>query len=179
MINLMPPAAQEQLRYSKYNRIALTYLRVIVLVVVILGGIFAAAIYYLDKQVNTVSLDLATKQQSIASFAPAKATAADAAGRLNAITYIEGTQTRFSQLLYDLAAVLPKGVSISGISLTGNSATPVVVSVNGATYNEVLAFRDAIVTSPRIAGADLESITALSSGYQANVVLAFKPGEAK
>ena len=179
MINLMPPAAKEQIRFAKYNRVALHYLQLVVAVVLVLAAIFATAIYFLDHQVSSLSSDLTSKQQTIASFAPAKATAADAAARLNAIKYIEGTQTKFSQLLYDLAAVLPKGISINGIALTGDSNKPVVVSVQGTTYDQVLAFHDAIVTSPRISGADLENITATTTGYQANVVLGFNPGQAK
>ena len=179
MINLMPPAIKEQMRYSRYNRQALHYLQLLMLVLVILGGIFVTAILYLDQQVNLVTTDLTTKQQAIAAFAPDQKVATDAAGRLAAIKYIESTQTRFSQLLYDLAAVLPKGVSISGIALTGDSTKPVVVAVNGTSYNDILDFRNAIVTSPRISGADLQSITSSNGAYTANVVLGFKPGAAK
>ncbi|MBW4060987.1 PilN domain-containing protein [Candidatus Saccharibacteria bacterium] len=179
MINLMPPTAKEQLRYAKYNRSALRYLQLVVVVVVIIAAIFATAIMYLDRQVVSVTTDLTSKQQTIAGFSNDKLTAANAAARVNAIKTIEGGQTRFSQLLYDLAAVLPKGISLTGIALTGDSSKPVVVSINGSTYNEILAFHDAIVTSPRISGADLQSITSTSTGYQANVVLGFNPGEAK
>ena len=179
MINLMPPPVKEQLRYSKYNRAALHYLQLVVVVVAILAAIFMVAIIYLDRQVASIQTDLATKTQAIAAFAPDKAVAADAAARLNAIKLIQSSQTRFSQLLYDLAAVLPQGVSISGIALTGDATKPVIVSVSGHTYDQVLAFRDAVVTSPRIAGADLQNITQTTTGYQAGVVLAFKPGEAK
>jgi Tfp pilus assembly protein PilN len=179
MINLLPPATKEQIRYSKYNRSALRYGQLLIGVAVILAGIFTVAIKYLDSQVTVVATDLANKKSAIAKYAPDKAVATDAANRLAAIKYIQGTQTRFSQLLYDLAAVLPKGVSISGIALTGDASKPVIVNVNGTTYDSILSFRDAIVTSPRIAGADLQNITQTTNGYTAGVVLGFKPGAAK
>lgn len=179
MINLLPPSTKEQIRFAKYNRIALRYLQLVVAVVVVIVAIFAGALYYLDHQVTIVTADLATKQAKIASYAKDKATAADAANRLNAIKAIEASQTRFSQLLFDLAAVLPKGVSINGIALTGDASKPVVVSVDGTTYDQILAFRNSIVTSPRISGADLENIASSPGGYQANVVLGFKPGQAR
>jgi hypothetical protein len=43
-----------------------------------------------------------------------------------------------------------------------------------------LAFRNALVTSSRIAAADLETIATSNNGsIQSNVVIAFKPGQAK
>jgi Tfp pilus assembly protein PilN len=179
MINLMPPSVREQIRYARYNRIALRYLQLVVLIIVAVAAIFVAAIIYLGHLNAIVERDLESKKQTIAGYASDKAKATDAASRLATIKSIAASQTRFSQLLYDLAAVLPKGVSISGIALTGDSSKPVVVSVSGSTYDSILGFRDAIVTSPRIAGADLQSITSTATGYEANVVIGFKPGQAR
>jgi Tfp pilus assembly protein PilN len=179
MINLMPPGQKEQLRYAKYNRVALRYVELVAVVGLLIAGIFVTAIMDLDRQLTSVTADLSTKTATIQSFAKSKATAADAAARLSAIATIEAGQTRFSVLLADLALVLPKGTSINGISLTGDASKPVVVSVNATTYNDILAFRDAIVTSPRISGADILTIVSTASGFQANVSLGFKPGQAK
>jgi Tfp pilus assembly protein PilN len=179
MINLLPPATKEQIRFAKYNRVALRYLELVAAVVVVIVIIFASALDSLDHQVTKVTADLVQKQATIATYNQDKATAADAANRINAIKAIEASQTRFSQLLYDLAAVLPKGVSINGIALTGDASKPVVVSVDGTSYDQILAFRNSIVTSPRISGADLQNIASAPGGYQANVVLGFRPGQAK
>jgi Tfp pilus assembly protein PilN len=179
VINLLPPTMKEEMRFSHYNRQALLYLQLVILVLVVLASIFTISILYLDRLTTSVNADLETKQTAIASFGLDLKVSQDAAGRLAAIKYIESTQTRFSQLLFDLAAVLPQGVSISGIALTGDSNKPVVVNVNAGTYDQILAFRQAIVTSPRIAGADLQTITTSASGFSANVVLGFKPGSAR
>jgi Tfp pilus assembly protein PilO len=82
-------------------------------------------------------------------------------------------------LLNDLSQFLPQGVALDGITLTGDDKKPLSVMISGATYDNILAFRNAVLLSPRIAGADLVSITNNANGFQGNVVLAFKAGQAK
>jgi hypothetical protein len=181
MINLLPPTQKEQIRYAKLNRIALRYVRVLLAVVVVLGGIFAASVYQLRSVTTGVTKDVDQKTAMIAllnnSFTPK---AKDASDRLNAIKYVQDTQTHFSAVIADIAKVVPKGVSIDTMTLTGDDKTAMKIIMTTSSYAGALAFRNALITSPRIAGADLENITS-SDGiiYQASVVVAFKPGQAK
>lgn len=180
MINLLPPAHKEQIRFAKLNRIVMTYVRLIVVVIVVLGAIFGATIYWVGQTTAAVEKDVAIKTATIAglnkTFTPK---AKDASDRLAAIKFVQTSQTRFSAVVADIAKVVPQGVSIDAITLTGNDKAPVRINVSTSSYTGALAFRNALITSPRIAGADLESITAVSSGYQTSIVVAFKPGQAK
>ena len=180
MISLLPPEQKEQLRYAKLNRLVLRYLQVLVTVTVVLGGVFAGSFYLLGLQTAQVVSDVSTKQATIAglnsSFTPK---AREASDRLNAIKYVQSTQTRFSGVVADIAKVVPQGVSIDSLTLTGSDATPVQIAVTAQSYAAALAFRNALITSPRIAGADLESIASNGTTYQTTVVIAFKPGQAK
>jgi Tfp pilus assembly protein PilN len=106
--------------------------------------------------------------------------AKDASDRLAAIKFVQSSQTRFSSLVADIAKVVPQGVSINSMTLTGDDKAAVRIAVTAQTYSQALAFRNALITSPRIAGADLESIAASAGGgYSTSVVVAFKPGMAK
>lgn len=181
MINLIPTEQKEAIRYAKLNRLVLSYLRVLVAVMVVLGVIFAGSIYMLGKQAAELAQDVATKTATIASinktFTPK---AKDASDRLAAIKYVQTSQTRFSALIADIAKVVPQGVTIDAMTLTGDEKTPLRIAVTATTYAGALSFRNAIITSPRVAGADLENISASgTSGYQTTVVVAFKPGQAK
>ena len=180
MINLLPPAVKEEIRYAKLNRLALRYLRVAVAVVVALAGVFMGAFYLLEQQATVVINDVAQKQKTIADFnRDFTPKAKDASDRLNAIAYVQGTQTRFSALIEDIAKVVPQGVTIDSMTLTGDDKQPMTIAVTAQSYNQALAFRNALVTSPRIAGADLESISANSGTFETSIVVAFKPGQAK
>jgi len=181
MINLMPPAMKEQIRFAKLNRVTLWYLRICVVVVVVLAGIFGATFYFLQQQTVAITTDVAGKQQTIAdynrTFAPQ---AKEASDRLNAIKFVQGTQTHFSAVIADIAKVVPQGVSIDSMTLTGDDKAPVKIAVTAQSYDAALAFRNALITSPRVAGADLETITSGGNGtYTTSVVVAFKPGKAK
>jgi Tfp pilus assembly protein PilN len=181
MINLLPPDLKEQIRYAKLNRLILRYLQGTVAAVVVLGVIFAGAFYVIDQQTAGITSGLSAKQKTIsqlnATFVPEAQSASD---RLTAIEYVQSTQTHFSSVIADLAKVLPQGVSIDSITLTGDDQVPVDVAMTAQTYDEALAARNALATSPRIANADLESISSSTANdYQVTVVIAFKPGEAK
>ncbi|HEX3082292.1 MAG TPA: PilN domain-containing protein [Candidatus Saccharimonadia bacterium] len=176
----MPPDQKEQIRYAKYNRLAVRYVWLLGGMIVILAGIFAGAFYLIDQQAQQVASDVADKQATIAAlnktFTPK---AKDASDRLNAIKFVQSSQTKFSAVVSDIAKVIPKGVSIDSLTLTGDSNVPVRIAVTAQTYSAALSLRDALITSPRIAGADLESISSNGVTYQTSVVIAFKPGMAK
>lgn len=180
MINMLPPALKEQMRYARLNRLALQYVRGLAAMLVVLAAVFAVSLYFLNEQSAMLTNDVASKRESIKQYEPDVKLAQEAASRLAAIKTIQASQTRFSLLLDDLAKVLPRGVAIGSINLTGDDKKPVRVSVSGNSYNAILAFRESLAGSPRISGVDLENVTQSSPGvYAASVVIAFKPGQAR
>lgn len=179
MINLLPTTRKEDIRYAKLNRIVLRYLRLVILLGLVIGGILGATVFYVGVMKAQAATDVTNKQQEITANAPFMKQAKDASDRLLAIKGIQVSQTRFSLLLDDLAKVLPQGVAIDTITLTGDDTKPVRIAVNGNTYNSVLAFRDAVANSSRISGVDLESISQDPGGFHAGVVIGFKKGQAR
>lgn len=173
---------KEQARYAKLNALVLRYLWVSLLVAGALGGVFGGSLYLLREQSSFVTSDVASKKAELAAinrtFTPK---AADASSRLNAVKFVQSSQTRFSAVIADIAKVLPQGVSIESITLTGEDAKPVRIVASAGTYDQALAFRNAMASSPRVAAADLESITSgeAAGGFQAALVIGFKPGQAK
>jgi len=179
MINLLPPDIQTQIRYAKYNRLMVGYVKLSVGVIIVIAAIFAGTIYYVDSETNHVAQGVRDRQDELAKNLIFQKQAQEASDRLLAIKSLEASQTRFSVLLSDLSQYLPQGVALEGITLTGDDKKPLSVSISGASYDSILAFRNAVLLSSRIAGADLVSITNDASGFHGSVVLAFKPGMAK
>jgi Tfp pilus assembly protein PilN len=182
VINLMPTTMKEQIRYAKLNRLVLRYVKVTVMVVVVLAGIFGWALWQLQMQVAGVEADVTTKEATIAKlnqeFTPK---AQEVSERLTAIKFVQTNQTQFSAVIADIAKVVPQGVSIDTMTLTGSDAAPVRIGFSAQSYQLALAFRNALMTSPRIAAADLEMVAANSTGggFTAAVIIGFKPGQAK
>lgn len=180
MINLMPPPLKEQIHYARMNRVVVGYMRVILLVLVVLAGVFGYAVYLIRQQTSQISTDVANKESQLASIKKTLLPKAeDASERLAAIAYVQSTQTRFSKLVSDLASLMPIGVTIQNMTLTGDDQTPVTLVVSAGSYDEILALRDSLATSPRISGADIVNISGKGTVWSGNVVIAFKPGQAK
>ncbi len=181
MINLLPRDLARQLAFAKANAKLVGYVRLVALVLLVLAGIFAGSIFFLQRQQQALTASLAQTKSEIAEFKSFEVEAKDAAQRLAAIKVLEGEQTRFTTLLSDLASALPRSVSLRGISLTGDHTKPVRITMSAASYEAGVAARNAIASSPRIAAADLESVgqTAGTNTFEVIVTLAFKPGLAK
>jgi Tfp pilus assembly protein PilN len=186
VINLLSPELKKQMKYAKMNRVGLRYLRVTIAVVFTLAIVFGGALYLLKQHTDEVARDVVSKQAEIDSiskdFLPK---AKDASERLNAIKYVQDTQTKFSLLITDLAKALPKDVYIESIRLSGNDKLPVALSVKSSKYDQILALRNSLATSPRISAADIVSITGNTGAdgkpidWTGSLVLGFKPGQAK
>jgi len=180
----MPPELKEQIRYAKMNRLAVAYARIAVLVVLVLGGIFAWALVQVQQQTKDKADAIAQKLQEVSALkSEVLPKAQDASDRINAIKYVQNTHTRFSLLIADIAKVMPDGVSLDSLTLTGDDQKPVQIQISSMTYDEALAFRNAIITSPRISAADIVNITSPGGHppykFDSSIVLGFKPGEAK
>ncbi len=181
MINLLPPHLKEEIAYSKRNALMRRYVVVaLVLAVVLVGGLLGGR-YYLNRQVANTNAAIAVKQRQIAQYAGLANQASTLGERLTAIGAIQKNQAKFSELLSNLAAVMPQGTAISSLTLTGNDKQPVQLTVAATNYANALAFRDSIIASKRISAADIESITpgAVAGTYNVIVTFAFNPGEAK
>lgn len=185
MINLMPPAMKEQIRYGKLNRIVLGYLRLLVVVLVVLAGLFGGAYYLINQQYNAIASDVTAKTQQLnQEKRTVLPEAQDASQRLSAIAYVQQTQTNFSQLIADLANLMPVGVQLQSITLNGNAKAPVSMAVSAPSYDSVLALRNSLATSPRLAGVDIVSISSVKASdgtvkWNGTLVLAFNAGKAQ
>lgn len=179
MINLLPSDIKLQTRYAKYNRITIGYVRLVIAVTIILAGIFAGTIFYVNRETAQVAKSVQDRQAELDTKLAFQKKAQDISDRLAAIKSLETSQTRFSVLLDDLSKYLPQSVSLEGITLTGDDKKPLSIAIAANSYDSILAFRNAVLLSPRISGADLVSITSNATGFAGNVVIAFKPGQAK
>jgi len=180
MINLLPPTLKTEIRYAKWNRLALAYLRVSVAVVIVLAGILGWCVWQLHSQEQDVAKKVTERQAEISKlsqeFLPK---AKDASERLNAIKFVQTSQTHYSDVMSDLVAALPKDVDIDTMTLMGDETKPVTMTVLAKSYDQVLALRNSLASSKRVAAADIVSITNSGTARNASIVIGFKPGMAK
>jgi cell division protein FtsL len=180
MINLLPPSFKEQVRFAKHNAILIRYLKLAVLLIIVLGVSFGGTYYYLTRRIASTNAAMASKQEVIGSYTDIETQVKELNSRVAAIKTIQSSQPRFSLLLSDIAKFTLKGTAISSLALTGDDSKPVVISATAGSYTAAVSLRDALVASPRISGADIQSITGQSDGsFSVNIVIGFKPGQAR
>jgi Tfp pilus assembly protein PilN len=180
MINLLPPQLKTQLAYAKRNTVVVRYIFLVAAVIVVIGAGFFGSQLYLDQRLQEVSTSIAGKEKIAAGNKDVEAASKTLNSRVAAIKAIQDAQPKFSAVLSDLARAVPKNASITGLTLTGLDSTPVKISADATSYQIAVSFRDALAASPRISGADIDSITGnATEGFHVDITIGFKPGQAK
>lgn len=181
MINLLPPQLKEDIRFAKQNAWLIGYVRLFILSALVLAGAFVGTDLYLQKQLTSVNGQVAEKQAIIARYAKVEKEAAAANTRLEAIKTVSDQRTHFAELMDDISAVLPKGVVLQQISLTGDESHPVAIDYQANSYQAAVSVRDALLLSPKIQAADITGISKdpEKSIFTGHVVIGFAPGATK
>lgn len=180
MINLLPPETKTQMRFASYNAKLAHYLKIGIALAVALAALFFGAHWYVGQQISAINSEIASRNNATAPYGKLLKEAAAVNSRLASYKTIVAGQSKFSLLLGDLAKATPQGVAIDAITLTGDDKKPVKLTALASSYEAALGFRDSLAASPRIGGADLETITRQDDGtYKVSVSIAFNPGQSR
>lgn len=179
MINLLPPLVKEQMRFARMNASATKMVRLIIILLILVFGAFAGTFWLLDQKIASANRRLSDQQKQIDSYKSTEEQVRLVNERLSSIKNIQSLQPKFSALLVDLAAVTPKGVTLNGITLTGNDKKPVRLVVTANSTNAAVSYRETLLTSQRIQAADIENIAVANNTVTATIAISFKPGKAK
>ncbi|HVE81138.1 MAG TPA: PilN domain-containing protein [Candidatus Dormibacteraeota bacterium] len=180
MVNLLPPDIKFQVEYSKKNARLIRYIKIIVLLAVVIGGMMVGGRMYLEGQIAAIDKTNREKNEQIAKSKELETSAKAINSRLVSIQSIQKNQAKFSLLLSDLAAATPSDVAIDTITLTGDDKKPVRIDATAKNYRAGLSFRESLARSTRIGAADLESITQSEGGqHKVVVTIAFNAGQSR
>lgn len=179
MINLLPPQIKQEVAFAKINARIVRYIRITLVVIIILAGLFAGAQLNLARRIQRAEASARDKDRTIASFHDLEGRAKQLNSQLTTILAISRGQTKFSQLLSDLAKVTLRGTTITNITLTGDDKKPVRITALADSYSSAVSLRDALVASPRVSAADTENVTTVPGGFKVEIIVGFKPGQAK
>lgn len=184
MINLLPPDIKQEIIYSKRNAILLRYTVMLGAIMVILAGALMGARFYLNAEIERISLEIKNKEVEIAENKELEMSAKTLNARIASIQTIQKEQAKFSLLLDDLAQNIPQGSAIHSITLTGDDKAPVQMTARATDYRGALSVREGISKSERISAADIESIQGPESPgsgglYTVTIKFAFNQGQAR
>lgn len=179
MISILPPEQKEQIRYSKYNVAARHYLMAIIMIFAAVGASLYVGHHYADQQIAAYEQSLEEIRSEASRHKELQADVGTLNIRLKKIDALLKSRTSFSEVLSDLASVLPSGAFINGVNLTGEIDQPLELTITTRSRDQSLILRNALLSSPRITTADIQSITPnTDGGVNVIVIVGFDKEEA-
>jgi Tfp pilus assembly protein PilN len=178
MINLLPPEQKEQVRYGIINVRLRRYALLLIFVVLALTGIYIGIQKFASKQISGIENLLLDKKDDISKFKDVEKQAEKLQNDITIVSNLLSQQTAFSQILSDIASVLPTNSYITSIGLSTDTTKPVRLVVVTDSLEGAGIVRNSLLTSERIDAVDIQNISPSNDlgGFTVNIILAFKKG---
>ncbi|HMT19021.1 MAG TPA: hypothetical protein PKD20_01375 [Candidatus Saccharibacteria bacterium] len=160
MINLVPPSLKEERRYGRKNVSLVGYSVALTLTALATAGIMIAGIQFiatdepaLKKRLDESALEIAALENDIKPIE-------QVATRLDTAKLLDEKSISFSELIPKIAAVLPDGVVLNALALTGGSTTdPLQLDVDLRTAELGPTTIRNLIDSDLFEAADISTLT--------------------
>lgn len=181
MINILPTEIKQQLYYSKRNAKLVPYLLLGLVLAGLLSGLFLASFWYADRQTSRLNATLSIQRQERQTYQATEDKVKAFQSNLSLIEKLLAEKTTYSQLLKDVAAVLPADSYVNHLTLTGDDSKPLELLVTVDSFNRAAELRNSLIASPRFASADIQSISQNEENdlYSVVIIAAFDKGQAR
>ncbi len=159
MINLLPTDGKKQLRAARNNAVLRQYYILVVMAAILMAAVFGVGFKVtLDQEASYQKL----KQQSETESAKYSAVRKSAEGfnaDLKSAKTILASDVRFSQLITDIAGVIPTGVILGNLTLNPQDTTnaPLTVNARAKTYDDAVKLKNSLEQSPIFENVSLVS----------------------
>lgn len=172
MINLIDAGHKRDLRAARTNVVLLTYCVIVglALVTVILLALFSH--WWLANQAAIAESTKAANEAKTSAYAGTKATSAEFTTNLAKIQSVLSNRSHYSTALLNLAAALPPGANLSGVSFSPTFLTsPLNISATTTSNDAATALRDKLAKSPIFASVTLVSVNCGDTGSSCTVLI--------
>lgn len=176
MINLLPNEVKTEIRAAKLNTVLVSYIVVILLGSITLGGLTAGAYYILNDTKVTADKAVAANNERASVYEDTRSQAIELQSNLNNAREALDANIDYSTLLTSFAALMPEGVVIDEIELNASAlSNDITVSVLARDTESILAFRDALSSSVVVTNVKLGNVSNSGSDeiYKAEGELSF------
>lgn len=169
MINLLPGEFKKQLRAARNNNILRRYYLLLLISAGLLAAIFAVGfVVTFDQEQQHIRIKQESDQTAKA-FEDTRKAAEDFSKDLAVAKTILASDVRFSQLISDIAGVIPPGVVLRNLGLNTQDAgnAPLTISANAKTYDHAVELKNSLEKSPIFENVSLVSASTSTSGEAA------------
>jgi hypothetical protein len=159
VINLLPPETKKQVRAARMNVVLVNYCMLICLTALCLAGVFGVG-FWADMNDHSVAQAAKDESTNAASEYSATRSAAESfAKNLDTAKTILASNVSFSQLILDIAKVVPSGVILNNLSL-GTSAANAPIDINGRAISSsaAVSLKNSLEASPIFENVSITNI---------------------
>ncbi len=159
MINLIPPELRESRVYGRRNVSLTSYSIALLATAVLTAGIIIISLQFIDAEEPDLINSLEASKVTIAQLEKEASSVGVIASRLETAKLIEEQSVSFSELIPKIGAVLPEGVILNALTLTGGKTDPIQldVSLRDATLAPIMIRN--LVDSDLFEAADISSLS--------------------
>jgi len=159
MINLLPPEYKASIKFARYNVALLRYCLLILAVSVGIASIMFFGVAFVKAGESNLTSEIEVKQASLSQKGNVEAEAKSLAADINTISSLLDRSINFSDLIQSIGAVIPQGARLTGLSLTGDSSSPLQITAITDTQEKAAVMRQNLEDSGVFSGADIQTIT--------------------
>lgn len=171
MINLLPPGIKSEYKYAQRNTALVRWIVAFVVGIAGLGCIGAFGWFYMHEQATAYQSQIDSTKTTLDAehYTQTVAQVKDITSSFKLVVQVLSQEVLFSQLLKQIATLMPVGTSLSNLNIS-NSQDVVVITANAVSYNAASQLQ-ANLQDPAnqiFASADTQSVSCTSGSKTTN-----------
>lgn len=164
MINLLPPEIKKTRAYGRKNSSLLIYSGALLSTALLTVAIMILSLQFVGSEEPSLRQKLADNQIKILNLEKDISQVENIASRLETADKIKNQSISFSELIPKIGAVLPEGIILNALSLTGGSTDPLQLDVDLENASLAPILIKNLVESELFEAADIASLSPKSTG---------------
>lgn len=158
MINLLPPDIKESRLYASRNIALLRSCLFLAASVLFLGLMLGYGFYTLRLNAESITKTAALKEKELGDMASLQKQAQDLSDTIKTASTLLNRETKFSDLISKLGALMPEGASMKSLKLTGDTTQPLQISARLTSIDQAAVLQKNLLSSTLFSAVDIQSV---------------------
>jgi len=159
MINLLPSETKLARVYGRRNRTLIKYSIGILSIGFITISVSLFNMQYVKSDENRLKAEMAQREAEVAKLESSQQEVEKIATQLKTIDKLYSGEVQFSVLVPKIGALLPNGVVLNALTLTGGKTSPLQLDIDMDQQNYAAIFQQNLVNSDLFEAVDISAIT--------------------
>ena len=159
MINLLPTDVKKARMYGRRNRRLVSYSIGVVTIGLIAISITLFNMQNIANDQKQIKQEMALREAEVANLEKSQKEVEAIAGQLKTIDKLYSGEVKFSELIPKIGALLPNGVVLNALTLTGGKSSPLQLDIDMDQQNLAAVLQQNLVKSDLFDAVDISAIT--------------------